>query len=546
MILLLVLAMTWLLGSNATHLVAVMGTVSATNARILLDWNPSADSVSTTVRVDFVPFDEARKGQQKKTKESIFRTVTLRSEVGPTIVQVDGLAPDTMYLVAVLNANDGSAVGSLTFRTRPLRESAATRGARFGVVSCNRISEDSDGRGWSALGMFEPEPDVVMHLGDQIYADADAKQFVLTATRGSPDPVKLYRDTVERYRANYRATWSQPSVSLVLRRGENWMVPDDHDFVNNLSPDFWRNDTLRPLLRAGLQTLYEYQMRLHSDIPGADAAFARCAATGGRDDAVCAESDRVAMQLTRFDVRGSTAVAMVDVRVERMVLDEGYQLVSEEHLARIRNQLALWRDDASIKSILLVTSIPLVFLDPFLTQIVVDWEKEFYTGHSRHNDETKQLLDMAYDAHQVKPVTLIGGDFHMSHESLVCRHNGTCMRQFVSSGITAGSSSLRSHALFWLYVFLRHVHSYDVDGWKMDVRNMAISPNFLIIDETGRFRPIYDISLDLVETGWIALWRFFPFVLLLLVLLIVAACALRCLQRKDNNHQQQTKKKKQQ
>jgi hypothetical protein len=519
---------------NAQHMLTVMGTVSANSARILLDWIGAPPA--SVVRVDCVPFDDGKannNNNKQGSKKPIVRDVELSRSGAPTVVQVTGLEADTLYLVAVMSGLDGVAIGSLTFRSRPRREALATRSSRFGVVSCNRITEDNDLRGWSALGQFEPEPEVVMHLGDQIYADADAKRFILDAADRRHDPVQLYRETVEHYRANYRTTWSHPTVAHVLRRGEHWMIPDDHDFLNNLSPDMWRNATLRPLLRAGLQTFYEYQMRLHSDVAGADAAFARCAATGGRDDAACAEADRVAMQLTRFDVRGSTAVAMIDVRVERMVLADGYQLVSDAHLARVREQFAAWRDDASIKSILLVTSIPLVFLNPMITQLVVDWEREFYTWHSRHLNETLQLLDIAYDAHQVKPVVLVGGDFHMSHESLVCRQNGTCMRQFVSSGITEGSSSLRSNSLFWLYVYLYHVHSYDGGLWSMRLRNMAISPNFLIIDDATRIRAVYDISLDLVETAWIALWRFFPLALAVVVLLATVACAFRCLQRGD-------------
>jgi hypothetical protein len=431
---------------HGQHLLTVMGTVSANSARILLDWVSNSQSPSPpppAVRIDCVPFDDNASGK-KTNKKSIVRDFELSRTGAPTLALLTGLEADTLYLVAVMSLLDGVPIGSLTFRSRPRREALATRLTRFGVVSCNRITEDNDLRGWAALGQFEPEPEVVMHLGDQIYADADAKRFILSAADGKHDPVALYRDTVALYRANYRTTWSHPTVAHVLRRGEHWMIPDDHDFLNNLSPDMWRNATLRPLLRAGLQTFYEYQMRLHSDVAGADAAFARCAATGGRDDVVCAEADRVAMQLTRFDVRGSTAVAMIDVRVERMVLADGYQLVSDEHLARVRDQFAAWRDDKSIKTILLVTSIPLVFLNPMITQLVVDWEREFYTWHSRHLNETLQLLDIAYDAHQTKPVVLVGGDFHMSHESLICRQNGTCMRQFVSSGITEGSSSLRS------------------------------------------------------------------------------------------------------
>jgi hypothetical protein len=71
---------------------------------------------------------------------------------------------------------------------------------------------------------------------------------------------------------------------------------------------------------------------------------------------------------------------------------------------------------------------------------------------------------------------------------------------------------------------------------------MAISPNFLIIDDATRIRAVYDISLDLVETAWIALWRFFPLALAFALLLVAVACAFRCLQRRDEAPAEKHKK----
>lgn len=519
--------------NHPPRLVAVVGTVSATSARVLVDWADAAGAAglkSRVVHFDVIPFAGSANGDAGGASSTSL-DVTLPINGAPIVAVVRDLTPETLYLVALLH--DGAPLASVSFRTRPRVESRA-RKVRFGVVSCNRISEDGDARGWLALGQHEPEPDVTMHLGDQIYGDFDAKWFVQQArsAAAAADPIKLYRDTVHKYRANYRATWSHPNVAFVLRRGEQWMIPDDHDFNNNLSPDMWRNATLRPLLRAGLQTLYEYQLALRADVPGAADAFARCAATGGRDDAVCFDADSVATQITRFDVRGATAVAMIDVRVERMVLEGDYRLVSDEHIESVRRQFAAWRDDPAIDSIMLLTSIPLVFLNELVTRVVDEWEREFYTFHGRHVNETLQLLDIAYDAHQRKPVMLIGGDFHMSHEADICSAGGACMRQYVTSGITAGSSSLRSTSLFWLYVYMYHVHQYDDGVWSMKLRNMAISPNFLFVDDGKRARAVYDISLDHVEMLWMAIWRFFPIVAVVTVVISILACAFCASQRR--------------
>jgi len=37
------------------------------------------------------------------------------------------------------------------------------------------------------------------------------------------------------YRSCYRRQWGRPLMQRVLRRGAHWMLPDDHDVVNNLN-----------------------------------------------------------------------------------------------------------------------------------------------------------------------------------------------------------------------------------------------------------------------------------------------------------------------
>jgi hypothetical protein len=41
------------------------------------------------------------------------------------------------------------------------------------------------------------------------------------------------QDIVMRFRWLYRHAWSRAAMSAVLRVGAHWMVPDDHDLVNN-------------------------------------------------------------------------------------------------------------------------------------------------------------------------------------------------------------------------------------------------------------------------------------------------------------------------
>jgi hypothetical protein len=38
---------------------------------------------------------------------------------------------------------------------------------------------------------------------------------------------------VERFRDLYRYSWSRDAMKTILRHGAHWMLPDDHDIINN-------------------------------------------------------------------------------------------------------------------------------------------------------------------------------------------------------------------------------------------------------------------------------------------------------------------------
>ena len=54
-------------------------------------------------------------------------------------------------------------------------------------------------------------------------------------------------------------------MQQILRRGPHWMIPDDHDFINNFGPDIG----IKPdsnLTRASVRAFDEYQLQLIQDI----------------------------------------------------------------------------------------------------------------------------------------------------------------------------------------------------------------------------------------------------------------------------------------
>lgn len=154
-------------------------------------------------------------------------------------------------------------------------------------------------------------------VGDQVYLDFEKKNFLRRLV--SHSDAENYLIAVESFRNVYRRIWSHRDVAPSLRRGENWMLPDDHDLLNNLGADLWSNRTLRPFLRAGRQVFYEYQYQLQADMPISVEALRQCASSGGIDDAACVDAD-AGVRISRCMIRGNVGVAMLDVRLHRSFL----------------------------------------------------------------------------------------------------------------------------------------------------------------------------------------------------------------------------------
>ena len=101
--------------------------------------------------------------------------------------------------------------------------------------------EDHDqGRGHDALrtlalGMRESEPeswpDVLLMLGDQVYADEcspETKKFI-RSNRDTSEPPGEIALTFEEYTRLYRESWGEPVIRWLLSTVSSAMIFDDHD-----------------------------------------------------------------------------------------------------------------------------------------------------------------------------------------------------------------------------------------------------------------------------------------------------------------------------
>lgn len=101
---------------------------------------------------------------------------------------------------------------------------------KVGVVSCNGYNQNSpkfpdDWKAWKAL--VGDNPDLILHIGDQVYLDIHACEFV----KGNIGVEKLKK----RIRRHYHRIWRVKSTKELLKSRPNIMMPDDHDYRNNIS-----------------------------------------------------------------------------------------------------------------------------------------------------------------------------------------------------------------------------------------------------------------------------------------------------------------------
>ena len=136
------------------------------------------------------------------------------------------------------------------------------------ALSCDRWLEDGDDVTVAELaGVASENPTTLLatiHMGDQIYADNLVSEArVMLATGRELPGVNHWR---ARFAKLYLEAWSRPTMAALLRTGIHWMLPDDHDIVNNLDPTTW-DARLAPLVRGGIEAYLEYQAQLLVDVP---------------------------------------------------------------------------------------------------------------------------------------------------------------------------------------------------------------------------------------------------------------------------------------
>ncbi|MFJ9705871.1 alkaline phosphatase D family protein [Streptomyces sp. NPDC101234] len=234
-------------------------------------------------------------------------------------------------------------------------------------------------------------PDVLLLLGDQVYADetSAATRHWLAARRGLADPPGAEVGDYEEYTRLYHESWLDPEVRWLLSTVPSCMIFDDHDVVDDWNTSAaWLADMRatpwwQERLLSGLMSYWVYQ-HLGNLSPAELAADPLYAAVLGSPDgteelrafAAGADTDPASVRWSYRRDFGRVRLLMVDTRAAR-VLDEHSRSMLDDGEAEWLREQAL-ADRESYDHLLVGTSLP--WLLPHLIHDVEIWDAALCRG----------------------------------------------------------------------------------------------------------------------------------------------------------------------
>lgn len=502
------------LGENYSPYLLVVGDVTNHSARILHEQLASSSSGHYYSSVFVLP-------QTVPQLEN-----TWQVQPYPQVQSLENLEANTTYRVCFqqnsaprsVDACGSDFVQFTTFSSSPGE-------LQFSVVSCNRFAEDGDDFMWNQLQQTHlrnlSSHSGTFHLGDQIYADWIPRQFVASqekeVTEGQCVP---FQALVDYFRYFYRKTWDHAAMNSTLRLGPNWMIPDDHEIINNANPDYW-NGLLQPpkqphltrafikyFMRAGVQSFLEYQHQLMRDVPRLpQEVMSCCLPFDGQEvsDSCLAHFDAYDQQLFTFVDQpgfrffteiGRTAILMLDTRYERTLLshsprEEEHPWLGStqfEHLVKELSRLEAKIED--IDHVLIFTGMPVYFSSRFLARLAYWVEGEKYSTHPDLEEDLGQMMELLFRSPLQDKFILLSGDLHMYFESEVCdSYSGKCIPQVITSGMTVGSTALYNMSIFTYYIFAfglwRPWHFTRTLLLSIQYSSMFLANNFVLLSLDG-------------------------------------------------------------
>jgi PhoD-like phosphatase len=305
------------------------------------------------------------------------------------LIQLHGLSPgtETAYTVDV----DGEQVWPTPGSTAPpsrIRTLEPDRPQRIAFGSCRVASQETvAGKrrfGVDALGAYalrtanHPDdgwPDLLLMLGDQVYADDTTAQTRkrIAARRDIKKPPRAEVADFEEYTWLYHESWTDPELRWLMSTVPVAMIFDDHDVHDDWNTSrAWRGqmqatDWWQERITGALMSYWVYQHlgNLSPDELAADVVYGkvRAAAEAGEDAApilrgFAQAADREAdgakgYRWSFWRDLGSTRLVVIDSRCGRMLDGDSRSMISDSEFEWIEKRL-----DGDYDHLLIGTSLP--------------------------------------------------------------------------------------------------------------------------------------------------------------------------------------------
>ncbi|MEU7740513.1 alkaline phosphatase D family protein [Nonomuraea sp. NPDC049158] len=316
----------------------------------------------------------------------------------------------------------------------------------------------------------EEWPDLLLLLGDQVYADSPSPEMLeFIAARRDSEPKKEIAD-FEEYAELYRQAWTEPEIRWVLSTVPTAMIFDDHDLRDDWNTSqTWREQMAatswwkrRVIAGLGAYWVYQHLGNLSPAERADDALLAGLLKGEGGDalDAFAerADADPSSNRWSYSRELGDTRLIMVDTRCARQLTPGDRRMLDPVEWAWLREEVA-----KPAERLVIGSSIP--FLLPEGVHFVQNWNEALCDGKwgrlvARLSERFRQAIDLEHWAafrrsfedlarllvEVDKPVLVLSGDVHYSYLAKV---NGRPIYQVVCSPIRNPLSPV----LRWANVF---------------------------------------------------------------------------------------------
>jgi len=442
------------------------------------------------------------------------------------LVEVDGLEPGTVSPYAVALGEEQRAVWPPADTGLDLPPSVVStlkpgKPPRLAFGSCRTsVTHDREGNkshgvdsmrayALAMAGVTEPEgqelawPDLVVFLGDQVYADETTRkmqEFISARRDIEQPPGKELRDYQE-YAHLYYLAWSDPANRWLLSTLPSTMIFDDHDVRDDWNTSYaWRTEIEQTewwqgRIVAALSSYWVYQHlgNLSAAERAEDEIWQRVVRHQGEEEVDLSEvldafADRVNQEPQSFrwsyarEINGSRLV-VVDSRAARVLEEDERQLLDDRELAWLDEQLT-----GDVDHLFIGTSLP--FLLPPGLQHLEAFSEALAAGAwgragTRAAEKLRQAVDLEHwgafqesflkvaemvvqvaageRGRPPRTVTFLSGDVHHSYVSEVVRLRRGDRRRLQSRVLQVVCSPIRNPLAYWMR-FLTAILSYGVAG----------------------------------------------------------------------------------